>query len=247
MNNLIEELSSTVSTRAGALIENHSNAQISTSLPEHLVDDEIVRNKLNNQIKIHQVHSYYTGLVDAIKAGLNKRDLSPDITYIQNSVDFAFVFTFGDNEYTDIMNKVVLEYLTNYNQVQFQINSLFFHLEKSQYAIYLEESLDILKVPDNIKQIFKTTFCGLYLSNDLNTIPRLGICYSYTKSLSEARRLVEDYIQFDDNDNWFFGTNKEVDNYLDKNFHVIDPKVLKNNNETLIVRVKNGYMKHYFI
>ena len=210
---------------------------------------EFDEKNLNNVIKSIVSQSFEAGVLQSVANDLNQNNIwsfKEQSEYAKNK-DFAFIFNFHDNDFSTAIQKSAEKYADTYNDKLGAI-SLYESICTEKGYDYITSScikdIEYYEKEDTIIETLKTLFLGYSLINNFNHI-HSGKPTSYHDILKEEIKTTEDYIGFNNSLSWIFGTNADIDKYLNENYKEIheDKEYYWNNGETLVVRVQDGEMK----
>ena len=219
---------------------------------EDIVDyvDCISKDKTNSLFSI-LTFAYVRGLVVGVNDPSMKITPDPITEYTKNK-DFAFFFNFGDNDFGGYIENAAKEFCKEYNQLLrnidlYQRDGLSDMMAKS----YMKD-LEFMENPENIINLMKGAFIGVYMTGMVDRC-WMGSREDYTDRLKNAERYI-DYLRFDDQKSWKFGTWKEVNDeglvryrnmQSDEEYERANGDFTKYwlNGETLVVKMVDGELK----
>ncbi len=195
------------------------------------------------------IYGYIEGVEDAINCKITENQLKPsnatNCEFIKNN-DFAFIFDFNDNDFGLHIEDCAKELVAKFNEL-IRVLNLYSSIEGATLMVdsYIK---DLQKIQSNefLKVFFQTTFLGSYLKRYFDFIDKE---ISYDKALEEAKRLAEEYIGFQNDNQWLIGTVEEIEKYVKNEFEeTTDGETYCwNNGETLIFKFKNGIIDYMII
>ena len=198
---------------------------------------------ITNEIESKYFYGYLDGVQTAISNDWSQDALRPNnINFNENVLkeDFALVFHFGDNDFGLPIQKVGEKLASHFYEILFKLNT--YYEVNSQIGIdYCKKELEESKNLNNLQNFFKISFIGSYLdNNDFDrTLKKEG---GYEEVLKEAKRYTEEYLEFENNEQYIIGTCEEIDKYIKNNFEEKSEdgqSYYWDNGETLIIKIKN--------
>ena len=162
--------------------------------------------------------------------------------------DFAFAFTFTDNDFGAYFEECANTYANLFHDVFKRLN-MYAPMEKGELMVKsCLEDIERLESKTFLQEFFKTTFLGAYLKDSFD-------CYhsndgkTYEKVMERGKYLAEEYMPFKNDDYWFIGTCAEMDAYLKENYESTfnGHTSIWNNGETLVVKIQNGVIDFQII
>ena len=221
------------------------------SFKDGVIDKEYFSKKINETNQQNFVYGYINGVEDAVNGDYGKSYLRPssdDNCDAVKNIDFAFVFTFTDNDFGGFFEECAKLYEKKINDCFYRFNT-YTPLENGGLMVesYFDEIKELQK-KTFLQVFFKTTFLGAYLKHKFDYISSFSEI-NYEKSLERAKDIAENYMPFNDDKYWFIGTCDEVDAYLKEKYTSTfkDETLIWNNGETLVVKVKNGNVEYEII
>ena len=218
-------------------------------LKEDIISEESFMKSFVRKCQENFIYGYVEGVKDAVNGGLGEEHLKPSNSdqcdFIKNE-DFAFIFDFNDNDFGSHIEDCAKELSSKFNELIRTLN-LYSSIEGGELMVksYIE---DFKKLEDKnfLKIFFQTTFLGSYLKRYFDY---LGKEISYDKALESAKRLTEEYIGFQNDNQWLIGTVEEIEKYAKNEFEkTTDGETYCwNNGETLIFKFKNGIIDYMII
>lgn len=221
------------------------------SFKDGVIDKEYFSNKINETNQQNFVYGYINGVEDAVNGDYGKSYLCPssdDNCDAVKNIDFAFVFTFTDNDFGGFFEECAKLYEKKINDCFDRFNT-YTPLENG--GLMVESCFDEIKELQKktfLQVFFKTTFLGAYLKHKFDYISSFSEI-NYEKSLERAKDIAENYMPFNDDKFWFIGTCDEVDKYLKENYENTfnGHTSIWNNGETLVVKIQNGVIDFQII
>ncbi len=215
------------------------------------INKEDLSKKIDETNQKNYVCGYINGVEDAIKGDYGVSYLYPSSKTncdLVNNVDFALVFTFGDNDFGGFFEECAKIYENNCWDCFNRLN-IYSSLEQGQLMV--DSCLKEIKEMQSksfLQTFFKTTFLGAYLKQRFDYYD----CFTemtYEKSLEKGKYLTEEYMPFNNDDNWFIGTCAEVDTYLKENYENTfnGNTTIWDNGETLVFKIQNGVIDYKII
>ena len=195
--------------------------------------------------------AYVQGLVVGINNPSMKITPDPMTEYTKNK-DFAFFFDFGDNDFGGYIESAAREFCKEYNQLLRNIDLYQRDGLSDRMAESYKKDLEFMENPENIINLMKGAFVGAYMTGMVDRC-WLGSREDYADRLYDAGKYI-DYLGFDDQESWKFGTWKEVNDeglvkyrnmQSDEEFERANGDFTKYwlNGETLVVKMVNGELK----
>jgi hypothetical protein len=195
------------------------------------------------------IYGYIEGVEDAINCKMTENQLKPsnatNCEFIKNN-DFAFIFDFNDNDFGLHIEDCAKELVAKFNEL-IRVLNLYSSIEGATLMVdsYIKD-LQKIQNKEFLKVFFQTTFLGSYLKRYFDFIDKE---ISYDKALEKAKRLAEEYIGFQNDNQWLIGTVEEIEKYVKNEFEeTTDGETYCwNNGETLIFKFKNGIIDYMII
>ena len=214
-------------------------------------DEDKIINEINDLGQKNFVYGYLEGVKDAVNNKYNEFHLKPESTnncdYI-NNIDFAFIFHYSDNDFSCFIESTAKEYAKKITSIIRNIN-MYSSIDEGEFMTksYIND-LDYHFKDNFIKTYFQVVFLGEYIKNYYDYVDT-DKEIAYDEALTKGKEISNDYLGFQDNNNWLFGTCSEIDGYSKETYEkTIDGKqYLWDNAETLIFKVKNGIVEHKII
>ena len=179
------------------------------------------------------------------------------------SKDFAFIFDYGDNDFSTPIEQAAKEYCKEYNNLLRQIELYSSDGDGDLMVESYKKDLEFMEDPNTVRQLMKAAFIGAYMTG---AIDRCWVCsnksFNAMERLNKAQDLANNYFNFETNAihydvyntdrvNWKFGTWDEVSKFgLEKYKGQQGEYYLKKangdftkywlNGEVLIVRMVDG-------
>ena len=222
-----------------------------SSFKKGVIDEEYLSNKVRETNQRNFVYGYINGVRDAVNNDYSKEALHPsskENTKLVNEKDFAFAFTFTDNDFGAYFEECANTYANLFYDVFKRLN-MYAPMEKGELMVKsCLEDIERLESKTFLQEFFKTTFLGAYLKDSFD-------CYdsnnggTYEKVMERGKYLAEEYMPFKNDDYWFIGTCAEMDAYLKENYeNTFDGHTsIWNNGETLVVKIQNGVIDFQII
>ena len=212
--------------------------------------DYISKDKTNSLFNI-LTFAYVKGLVVGVNNPSMKVTPDPISEYTKNK-DFAFFFDFGDNDFGGYIENAAKEFCKEYNQLLRNIDLYQRDGLSDRMAESYKKDLEFMENPENIINLMKGAFIGDYMTGMVDRC-WLGSREDYTDRLKDAERYI-DYLGFDDQESWKFGTWKEVnDEGLERYRNMQSDEEYERangdfteywlNGETLVVKMVGGELK----
>ena len=212
--------------------------------------DYISKDKTNSLFNI-LTFAYVKGLVVGVNNPSMKVTPDPISEYTKNK-DFAFFFDFGDNDFGGYIENAAKEFCKEYNQLLRNIDLYQRDGLSDRMAESYKKDLEFMENPENIINLMKGAFIGEYMTGMVDRC-WLGSREDYTDRLKDAERYI-DYLGFDDQESWKFGTWKEVnDEGLERYRNMQSDEEYERangdfteywlNGETLVVKMVGGELK----
>lgn len=231
---------------------------------------EEVADLIDMQMEFYAQNAFNT-LTFAYMQGVSFMIANPDISKTPKPVtdyvlskDFAFIFNYGDNDFSTFMCNAAKEYCKEYNELLRNIELYSsIHDECTDKTIEsYKKNIEFMEEPNNVRQLIKAAFIGEYMKESIDRcwIGRDKEFNAMTR-INHAQDLVNNYFNFEINEaknsegqvNWKFGTWDEVSKFgLEeyKSMQGEDELKCANgdltkywlNGEVLIVRMVDGYL-----
>ena len=204
--------------------------------------------------------------VHGMSFGLSNPNISktPDpVTDYVLSKDFAFIFDYGDNDFSTCIFNAAQEFCNEYNRLLRQIE-LYSASDCScdNMVESYKKNIEFMEDPNNIRQLIKAAFIGDYMKSSIDSCWIGGNKeFNAMSLLNKAQDLVNNYFNFETDTqktqtdsvrvNWKFGTWDEVSKFgLERFKNWQGEEELENangdftkywlNGEVLIVRMVGG-------
>ena len=201
--------------------------------------------------------NYMWGFIHGVKSAVYKKwkpehiekSAAKDCEFTQNR-DFAFMFNFGDNDFSGYIEEAIKNYVEKYNREMRQIETY------SRFNYDIDPYIDRIEKYESwgtIKEMFKTLYKQAvinYKCDDLTCNDNFDTQTLY-EMLKKAENNIQ-YLEIDNPNSYIFGTNADIDKILEDGYKYDEDKPIEetyywNNCETLIVRVKDGRMTYEII
>ena len=238
--------------------------ELSPSYPHNSFADFI---EMQMDIDIQDVFNILTfAYVHGMSFGLSNPNISktPDpVTDYVLSKDFAFIFDYGDNDFSTCIFNAAQEFCNEYNRLLRQIE-LYSASDCScdNMVESYKKNIEFMEDPNNIRQLIKAAFIGDYMKSSIDSCWIGGNKeFKAMSLLNKAQNLANNYFNFETDTqknqtdsvrvNWKFGTWNEVSKFgLEKYKTQQGDEELENangdftkywlNGEVLIVRMVGG-------
>lgn len=201
--------------------------------------------------------NYMYGFIRGVKTAIDKKwkhehienGASKNCEFTQNR-DFAFMFNFGDNDFSGYIEEAIEKYIEKYNhemqQIEYYSRSNY-DLKPSIEKIWKYESFQTIK--EMLKTLYKQSVIN-YKCNSMTCNDNYDTLTLH-EMLNKAEKDIL-YLEFDNPNSYIFGTNTDIDKILEDGYKYDGDKPIEetyywNNYETLIVRVKDGRMTYNII
>jgi hypothetical protein len=183
------------------------------------------------------------------KAEHIEKSASKNCEFTQNR-DFAFMFNFGDNDFSGYIEQAIEKYIEKYNREmqQIEVYSRFnYDIKPFIEKIWKYESFRTIK--EMLKTLYKQSVinykCDSMTCNDNYDTLTLH------EMLNKAEKDIL-YLEFDNPNSYIFGTNADIDKILEDGYKYDEDKPIEetyywNNSESVVVRVKDGRMSYTII
>lgn len=212
--------------------------------------DYISKDKSNSLFDI-LTSSYVRGLVVGVNNPSMKITPDPVSEYTKNK-DFAFFFDFGDNDFGGYVESAAREFCKEYNQLLKNIDLYQRDGFSDRMAETYKKDLEFMENPKNIINLMRGLFIGEYMTGMVDRC-WMGSREDYIDRLKDAERFI-DYLGFDKQESWKFGTWKEVNDeglvryrnmQSDEEYERANGDFTKYwlNGETLVVKMVDGELK----
>lgn len=234
------------------------------------VGQEEVADLIDMQVEL-DAQLAFNNLTSAYMQGVSFMIANPDISKTPKPVtdyvlskDFAFIFDYGDNDFSTFMCNAAKEYCKEYNKLLRNIE--LYSSIRDEYTDETIESykknIEFMENPDNVRQLIKAAFIGEYMKK---SIDRCWIGadkeFNAMTRLNHAQDLANVHFNFETNEaknnegrvDWKFGTWDEISKFGLEHYKGMqgedDIKRANGdltkywlNGEVLIVRMVDGYL-----
>ena len=201
--------------------------------------------------------NYMWGFIHGVQSAVHKKwkpehiekSAAKDCEFTQNR-DFAFIFNFGDNDFSGYIQEAIEKYVEKYNREMCQIEAYSrfnYNLETLIEKIWKYESWGTIK--EMLKTLYKQSVinykCDSMTCNDNYDTMTLH------EMLNKAEKDIQ-YLEIDNPNSYIFGTNADIDKILEDGYKYDEDKPIEetyywNNSESVVVRVKDGRMTYEII
>jgi phenylalanyl-tRNA synthetase beta subunit len=180
-------------------------------------------------------------VLESIENGKAKKKQFVDKVFPKIERDFAFIFNFGDNDFSGYVEDVAKMYCEKYNEVMWQIE------EYTKFNVSMDSYVEQIEKYESwrvIKELYKSLFNHVKSYYTVRDLKYNNTEFDISKLIEENNKHIK-YLGFDDPNKYVFGTNEQITKILDDGYKY-EPEnentFYWDNAETLVVRVKNGRM-----
>jgi hypothetical protein len=199
---------------------------------------------INDWAKLNYMHGFVYGVEHAVNNHFTSADIErvvdKNCEFTMNR-DFAFIFNFGDNDFSGYVEDVAKMYCEKYNEVMWQIE------EYTKFNVSMDSYVEQIEKYESwrvIKELYKSLFNHVKSYYTVRDLKYNNTEFDISKLIEENNKHIK-YLGFDDPNKYVFGTNEQITKILDDGYKY-EPEnentFYWDNAETLVVRVKNGRM-----
>lgn len=212
---------------------------------------QLTSENINEFNQLNYMHGFVYGAEHAVINNLKHEDIevNPDnnCEFTMNR-DFAFIFNFGDNDFGGYIIEIAKMYCEKYNREMRMIEDYVrFNVPTISDNVDRVEKYESWRT---IKEMFKSLYNYAKTYWKCDRLDYANTNLDMSKLIEEINNDIK-YLEFDNPNQYVFGTNEQITKILDDGYKYDDKPIEEtyywNNGETLVIRVKNGRMTYKVI